>query len=90
MSDILENWNNLDSDHKKFVLRVMRGNGCKHSAEPCSIDSDIRLDPPHQEYFESIALWKKSEESGFIECTGSYKWIVTNKFRELERIIFDI
>ncbi len=90
MSGLLEKWDNLDSDHKKFVMRVRDGNGCKHAAEPCSIDSDVRLDPPNEEYFESIALWKKAEETGFIECAGSYKWVITNKFRILESVLFGI
>jgi len=90
MTELLSEWNNLDVDHKKFILRVRDGNGGKHAAEPCSIVSDVRFDPPYDEYFTSIALWEKAEKSNFIECTGSYKWIATNKFKDLESELFGL
>ena len=58
----LIDWYALDNEHKKFVLRVRDGNGGKHAAEPSSIDSTERCKPPNEEYFESIALWKKLTE----------------------------
>lgn len=88
--DLLKDWNKLDSDHKKFVLRVRNSNGYKHGAEPACIDSNERHDPPNEEYFKSIALWKLTEGSGFIECIGSHKWIVTDKYKDLEKLLFGI
>jgi hypothetical protein len=87
---VLDDWNKLDSDHKKFVLRVRNGGGGKHAAEPHSIESAERCDPPNDEYFKSIALWDKAEASGFIECIGSYKWITTDKYSDLELHVFEI
>jgi hypothetical protein len=87
---LLEDWNKLDDDHKKFVLRVRDGGGCKHGADPSSIDSEVRHEPPNEEYFHSTSLWEKTEESGFVECIGSYKWIVTDKYKDLEALAFGI
>jgi len=50
MSDLLESWNKLDADHKRFVLRVRDSNGCKHGAAPTSIDSEEKLAPPNDEH----------------------------------------
>lgn len=83
---LLNDWNQLDIEHKKFVLRVRAGRGCKHSAEPHHCDSEEK-----NEYgFEQIALWKKAEASGFIARVGSYKWVTTDKFADLERKVFGI
>lgn len=88
MIGLLEDWSKLDLDHKKFVLRVRRGGGGKHAAGPHSIDSGEREPPPNEEYFKSIALWEKSEEIGFIKCIGSYRWVTTQKFSDLEVLVF--
>ena len=81
---LIHEWNKLDRHHKKFVLRVRDGGGGKHAAAPHYCDSDEK-----NEYgFKQIALCHKAEESGFIECVGSHKWITTNKFAELEAELF--
>lgn len=90
MSKLLDDWNALDTEHKKFVLRVRDGGGAKHSAAPHSIDSEERHDPPNDEYFKSVPLWEKTEASGFIECIGSYKWITTDKYADLEAELFGL
>lgn len=89
-SILLSDWNELDNEHKKFVLRVHHSNGCKHGAEPSSIDSNIRCEPPNEEYFKGINLWEKTEESGFIECVGSYKWATTDKYKNLINELLEI
>lgn len=88
MGDLLNDWNSLDIEHKRFILRVDKSRGGKHGAEPCSIGSDVRYDPPNEECFKSIALWVKAEKSGFIECVGSYKWVTTDKYADLEKELF--
>ena len=90
MSDLTKKWNLLDYDHKKFILRVRNSNGSKHGAQPTSIDSTERCAAPNSEYFKSIALWHKAEDSGFIKCVSSYSWIVTAQFGDLERELFNI
>jgi len=90
MDELLKRWNELDREHKKFILRVRDSGDCKHGAEPTSIDSTERHDPPNDEYFKSIPLWEKAEESGFIKCAGSYKWMITDKYRDLENKLFEI
>lgn len=87
---LLDQWNELGNEHKKFVLRVRNSGGGKHGAQPSSIDSNERFDPPNQEYSKSISLWEKAEKSGFIECIGSYKWITTAKYSDLELLVFGI
>ncbi len=87
---LVNEWSNLDTPHKQFVLRVRDGMGGKHAASPCSIDSEERHDPPNDRHFKSIALWEKTESLGFIVCTGSFRWVTTAKFSELEDLLFGI
>ena len=93
MSDIQEkivsDWNKLDSDHKKFVLRAKDSGGGKHACEPHSVDSENLCDSDFPEYgFKQVCLWEKCEESGFVDCVGSYKWVSTAKFAALQAILF--
>ena len=81
MSNVLQDWNKLDKDHKQFILRVRMGNGAKHAAEPHYKWSD---DTNH------IKFWALSEDSGFVRCTGTYKWVVTDKFNDLESELFGV
>ena len=81
MSELLEDWSRLDKQHKEFVLRVRNGSGGKYAAEPHFSDSDPE---------EQIALWEKTERLGFIECTGSYSWVTTAKYADLERELFGL
>lgn len=90
MSEFNDDWNKLDNEHKEFVLRVREGCGGKHAAEPHSMDSDIPLKPPNEDLFEVIYFYEKAEASGFIECVGSWKWLVTDKFNTLEDELFGI
>ncbi len=81
MSKLLEEWNQLDSEHKKFVLRVRDSGGAKHGAAPCSkFNDDINE--------ASVSFWTECEKLGFIECIGSCKWITTDKYAELEKELF--
>ena len=80
-------WNKLDDEHKRFVIRVRNGSGGKHAAEP---HYQLTGEECSEGYPEQIALWEKAEASGFIECTGSYKWVTTAKFADLEKDLFGI
>lgn len=82
-TEITDDWDSLDNEHKKFALRVRNSRGCKHGASPCSSFSE-NIDEP------SIGFWTECERLGFIECTGSYKWEITDKFSTLERELFKI
>ena len=62
-------WYKLTEQEKSFVFRARKSRGGKYNCEPHS--------------YNDIALWEKPEQLGFIECTGSYKWIVTEKFNSL-------
>ena len=93
MSDIQEkivsDWNKLDSDHKKFVLRAKDSGGGKHACEPHHVDTAELWDTRHPEFgFKQTSLWVKCEESGFVDCVGSYKWVSTAKFAALQAILF--
>lgn len=73
---IKEDWDKLDQDHKRFILRVRDSNGCKHGAD--------------SSYTKDVVLWNKAEKSGFIRCIGSFKWVVTSKYYDLEKELFGI
>ena len=83
MSKLKSDWNKLDNEHKKFVLRVHASNGGKHGAEPSSMFNE-EIDEP------SIGFWHECEKLGFIACVGSYKWMSTDKYSELVRELFCI
>ena len=87
MSDLLDEWNLLDKDHKEFVLRVLDSKGGKHAAEP---EYEDTKEPNGFGGMKQLALWEKAEESGFINCVGSYKWMVTDNFIKLQRELFEI
>jgi hypothetical protein len=82
MSDLLDEWNLLDKSHKEFVLRVLDSRGGKHGADPTHAETK---EPDGFGGMKQIALWEKTEESGFVQCVGSYKWLVTDKFIKLHR-----
>ena len=75
-----KDWNELDAHHKNFILRVRNGCGGKYAAEPHTAEIG-RVDVP---------LWELAEKSGFIESTGSYKFVVTAKFWALESDLFNV
>lgn len=81
---ILMDWNKLDDAHKYFCWMAYRSRGSKHAIAMSSAPNGT-WDPeyPGKEYEKSTPLWKLSEELGFAECVGSYKWVGTPKFLKL-------
>ena len=77
MMSELNHWLMMKRPFKEFVLRVESGGGAKHSAEPHFTDCD-----------KQIPLWKMPEALGFIKCTGSYRWVVTDKFKSIKELLF--
>lgn len=61
----------LTKEEIQFVKDVILNPGCKLSNVFLWIDDG-------SEYGTSLALWKKPEELGLIECVGSYKWVPKN------------
>ena len=76
----IEDWKSLDTDHKAFVLRVLKTGEYKHSADPCSIPSTVRHDPP----------WAITEELGFVKFTGIHKFKVTPKFERVLELLLEL
>lgn len=86
IEELLARWNDLDKPHKEFIYRAYKSNGVKYRCEPHFTETDeiIGYDVDNGEpCYNSIALWHLAEESGFVECIGSYKWVATEDFRRL-------
>lgn len=84
MIGILQKWKQLSKDEREFVLRIKENGGFKYGGEPHYINSD---EEDENGYKKQIALWENPEELGFIKCIGSYKWIVTEQYIELENYL---
>lgn len=85
---ILSDWQHMTKAQRLFVLRVERGGGGKHAASPCVVGLGVWNVEHQYEYTE--ALWKFPETLGFIEVVGSYKWVVTEKFKRLKAHLFEV
>lgn len=72
LENLLKKWDELDVEHKQFVFRVEVCGSGKYAAEP------------RYGAITGIALWKKCEQLGFIECVGSCSWIVTSEFKQVK------
>ncbi len=71
-STLVDEWNQLDAEHKLFVLRVRSCQGLTSLCEPIASDDG------------EVIFWELPQELEFIECSGKYSWVITPKYRSLE------
>lgn len=72
---VIKEWKSLSKEEKDFVLRVSNNQGVKYGAEP------------HFSKNSMVSLWENPEKLGFIQSVGSYKFVVTDKYKEIENIL---
>lgn len=72
---VIKEWESLSKEEKEFVLRVSKNEGTKYGAEP------------YCDYANNINLWENPEKLGFIQSLGSYKFVVTEKYKEIENVL---
>lgn len=81
---VINEWLSMTSEERLFCARVEINPYAKHACKPHN-----NYESGAAEYPESIIyFWVTPQNLKFIEAVGSYKWVVTEKYKRVKNYLF--